>query len=119
MESKPNESLTIVMAAYNEEDSLPYGVQRALEFLETHVKDGELILVNDGSTDGTGAAIATMAAMESHVRAFHLSSNQGMGAALLLGFSEALKDWVTILPADCQLDPFELLDFFDVSDHAD
>lgn len=112
-------SLSIVMAAFNEEEALPACVARNLEFLRTQVTDGELIIVDDGSRDGTPALIDALAAEHPEVRAFHLEKNSGMGAALLRGFAEARKTWVTIMPADGQIDPFELADFFAVADDAD
>lgn len=112
-------SLTIVMAAFNEEDALPACVARNLEFLRAHIDDGELLIVDDGSRDGTGGLIDRLATEHPEIRAFHLERNSGMGAALLRGFSEARKQWVTIMPADGQIDPFELLDFFAVADDAD
>lgn len=112
-------SLSIVMAAYNEEEALPACVARTLDFLRQHATDGELIIVDDGSKDGTGPLIDRLAAEEPLIRAFHLERNSGMGAALLRGFAEARKTWVTIMPADGQIDAFELLDFFAVAHDAD
>lgn len=119
MALQPPISLTIVMAAYNEEDALPDCVARNLDFLRQHVDDGELIIVDDGSADGTPGLIDALAEAHDEVRACHLAQNSGMGAALLRGFSEASKEWVTIMPADGQIDPFELLGFFEVADDAD
>lgn len=107
------------MAAYNEEDALPACVARNLAFLREHVPDGELLIVDDGSKDGTGPLIDRLAAEHPEVQAFHLEKNSGMGAALLRGFAEASKTWVTIMPADGQIDPYELLDFFAVAEDAD
>ncbi|MCB9524963.1 MAG: glycosyltransferase family 2 protein [Myxococcales bacterium] len=107
------------MAAFNEEDALPECAARNLAFLREHVADGELIIVDDGSSDGTPALVDALAAEHPEVVGLHLAQNSGMGAALLRGFAEARKDWVTIMPADGQIDPYELLDFFAVADDAD
>lgn len=112
-------SLSIVMAAFNEEDALPACVDRNLAFLRAHVDDGELIIVDDGSSDGTPALIDALEAAHPEVRAVHLARNSGMGAALLAGFAVARKAWVTIMPADGQIDPFDLLEFFRVAPEAD
>ena len=106
-------SLSIVMAAFDEEDALPACVDRTLGFLREHIPDGELIIVDDGSRDGTPALIDRLAAVHpGRVVALHLEKNSGMGAALLRGFAAARKEWVTIMPADGQIDAYELLDFF-------
>ena len=105
-------SLSIVMAAFDEEDALPACVARTLAFLREHIPDGELVIVDDGSKDGTPALIDRLAAEHPEVVARHLARNSGMGAALLDGFAVARKTWVTIMPADGQIDAYELLDFF-------
>jgi len=113
------ESLTIVMAAFNEEEALPRCAERTLAFLRQHIEEGELIIVDDGSTDETWNVIESLEAREPEVRGFRLAKNSGMGAALLRGFTEARQEWITILPADGQLDAFELLGFFDAAREAD
>jgi glycosyltransferase involved in cell wall biosynthesis len=108
-------SLSIVMAAFDEEDALPACVERTLAFLGEHIPDGELIIVDDGSKDGTPALVDRLAGESQppgRVVALHLERQSGMGAALLRGFAAARKEWVTIMPADGQIDAFELLDFF-------
>jgi len=112
-------SLSIVMAAYNEEDALPECANRTLEFLRTHVADGELIIVNDGSADGTADLIDTLSRENPEVVGCHLQANSGMGAALLEGYAVAGKDWVAMMPADGQIDAFEFLGFFEVAKDAD
>ena len=112
-------SLTIVMAAFNEDEALPDCSARTLSFLREHVRDGELIIVNDGSSDGTPEFIDDLAAREPQVVALHLETNSGMGAALLAGYAAAEKDWVTMLPADGQLDAYELETFFKAAAEAD
>jgi dolichol-phosphate mannosyltransferase len=111
-------SLSIVMAAYNEEEALPACVERTLSFLREHVTDGELIIVNDGSNDGTANVIDDLAAANPEISGRHLAQNSGMGAALLDGYNVATRDWVTMLPADGQLDAYDLLGFFPATDDA-
>lgn len=112
-------SLTIVMAAYNEAEALPSCVARTLDFLRVHVEDGELVIVDDGSTDETAALIDRLADDHAEVTSLHLERNSGMGAALLRGFGQATKTWVTIMPADGQIDAFDLLEFFPATHGAD
>jgi glycosyltransferase involved in cell wall biosynthesis len=115
----PSESLTIVVAAFNEEGAIEPCLRRCLAFLCEHIEEGEVIVVDDGSTDRTGGIIDELAAEEPEVRAFHLPRNMGMGAALLRGYGEARGQWVTMLPGDGQLDPYELLGFFAAAEEAD
>lgn len=112
-------SLSIVMAAYNEAEALPKAVADVLSFLRSHTDHGELIIVDDGSTDGSDLLIDRLALEHKEIIPLHLKRNQGMGAALLLGFSRATRDWVTILPGDGQIDPNDLLLFFEQAENAD
>lgn len=101
------------MAAFNEEAALPACAARTLAYLDGRGAPGELIIVNDGSRDGTRRVIDDLAAARpDRVRAVHRVQNGGMGAALLDGFAVARHSWVTIMPADGQIDPFEIDAFF-------
>ena len=112
-------SLSIVMAAFNEEEALPACVERTLTFLRTHVEDGELVIVNDGSTDGTPEVLDALAEANPEIVARHLLHNSGMGAALIDGYRVAGKTWIAMMPSDGQIDPYDFLDFFDVTESAD
>lgn len=111
-------SLTLVLPAFDEEDALPITVDRVRAFFAAHVGDPELIIVDDGSRDGTGALIDDMAARWPEVVALHLPENRGMGAALQKGYAAASKEWVTMLPADGQIDPGSLLAFFEAAERT-
>ena len=113
------ESLTIVMAAFNEEDALPECAARTIAFLDEHIRDGQLIIVNDGSSDRTASIIDALAAQHGCVVAHHLPENAGMGAALLAGYARADKEWFAMMPADGQIDPYEFAGFFCHADESD
>jgi glycosyltransferase involved in cell wall biosynthesis len=96
------------MVAYNEEACLPAAAEQTLAFLRQRVEDPELILVNDGSLDATGAQADALAGQECWVRACHHAVNRGAGAALRTGFAAAAREWVVIMPADGQIDPYQI-----------
>src|SRR6266436_4097394 len=79
-----NHVLSVMIPAFNEE--------RTLDVMLNHVLDrpevGEVVAVDDGSTDGTWAIMSRYAASDSRVRAFHLDANQGKGAALRRAIAE-------------------------------
>ena len=112
-------SLSAVMAAYDEAENLRPVVAEVLAFLREQVADPELIIVDDGSTDGTGPIADDLARVEPGVIAVHHDRNRGIGAALKTGFARATKQWVTILPADGQIAPWEIALFFDDALDAD
>ncbi len=95
--------LSIVIPVFNEAGTVAALIEkvRALEL------DKELIIVNDGSTDGTRQALAPYERGVDGVRVHHSPVNLGKGASVRIGFSFAQGDIVTIQDADLELDPAE------------
>jgi glycosyltransferase involved in cell wall biosynthesis len=88
--------------AYNEARSLE---ATCVEILETVAAIGvptELLIVNDGSTDGTLELAEGIAARHKQARVIHHPLNRGLGGVYRTGFSEAHGDLVTFFPADGQ-----------------
>ena len=100
MEAK--ECLSVVMPVYNEEKSIVEIINRVLKQPEV----GELIAVNDGSTDKSFEAMQVFA-NNPKVRLLNQPENRGKGAAIIRGFQEAKCDFVIIQDADFEYDPSE------------
>src|SRR5262249_7680581 len=96
--------LSLVLPAYNEEAVISRAVTEAVEALATLRLRFEVIVVNDGSTDRTGAISEELAGERPCVRVFHHERNRGYGAALRTGFEAAWFDHVAFTDADCQFD---------------
>jgi glycosyltransferase involved in cell wall biosynthesis len=97
-------SVTVVIPCYNEVDTIAEVLQR----VENVGIANEIIIVDDGSTDGTRAVLATIAAEEhQHLRIVYHERNQGKGAALRTGFSAAKSDVIIVQDADFEYDPRE------------
>jgi len=108
-------SVSVVMFAYNEEANIRACMEEALEFLAGATSDYELILVDDGSSDGTADAAREVAAEHpGHVQVVSYRPNRGIGGALKSGYAVATKDWISCLPADGQVPPSGLQNLFDV-----
>jgi glycosyltransferase involved in cell wall biosynthesis len=102
--------LTIVIPALNEEESIGSTVQRCLEAREHicwagNVRDVEVIVVNDGSTDRTAEIAGEIAARDPRVSVINFVKNRGYGAALKEGFRQGKGELVSFLDADGTCDP--------------
>jgi len=97
-------SLSIVLPAYNEDAVIGATLEQVLNVLEAWVKDFEVIVVNDGSTDSTGAIISTIMETEPRVRVVTHERNQGYGSALADGFAAATKELTFFMDSDGQFD---------------
>jgi glycosyltransferase involved in cell wall biosynthesis len=95
-----NVCLSIVMPVYNERATLAEIIRR----VRAVPIDKEIIIVDDGSTDGTRELLQGMAG-EPGVRIFFHPENRGKGAALKTGFLEAKGDIVLVQDADLEYDP--------------
>ena len=101
--------LSIVVPCFNEEACLPELRQRlAAAALQAVGDDYELVLINDGSSDGSWPIMQRMAAEDPHVVAVNLSRNHGHQLALTAGLDLCRGDIILIIDADLQ-DPPELL----------
>jgi dolichol-phosphate mannosyltransferase len=99
--------LSIVAPCYNEEQGLSEFVRRATAAAKGLGIAYELVLVNDGSRDGTWRQMQELAAADPHIVAVNLSRNHGHQLALSAGLSVCLGERILIIDADLQ-DPPEL-----------
>ena len=94
-------SLAVVIPAFNEARTLEVILNRVLERPEV----GEVIAVDDGSTDQTWDILSRFAGKDSRLRIFRQESNQGKGAALRRAISEVRMPFALVQDADLEYDP--------------
>jgi len=99
---------SIVAPIYNEIDNLPELYRRVKEVMDSAGEPWELILVDDGSTDGSTDKIRELAAMDKTVRPVIFARNFGHQVAITAGWDYARGDAVVIIDADLQ-DPPEVI----------
>ncbi len=104
----PVTSLSVFFPCYNERESIREMTKKALSVAADICSDFEIILVDDGSTDGTAELADDLANEHPTVRVIHHLKNQGYGAALQSGFRAAVKDYVFYTDGDGQFDLGEL-----------
>jgi glycosyltransferase involved in cell wall biosynthesis len=97
-------SVSIIVPAYNEEEGVSTTLAAVKRAMSQQPVEYELIVVDDGSTDGTADAVLQQAG----VRLIQLNTNRGYGAALKSGIRQARHDWIAIIDADGSYPPSTL-----------
>jgi glycosyltransferase involved in cell wall biosynthesis len=96
--------LSILMPVYNEQASVANAVKQALDV--SYPCEIELVIVDDGSRDGTGDVLAAID--DTRVRVYTHPRNRGKGAAIQTAAANATGDYMVILDADLEYDPQDI-----------
>ena len=118
MSGSPVGRVVVVIPTYNERDNLEWIVDR----LRAAVPDADVLVVDDGSPDGTGDVADRLAAGDAAVSVVHRTEKAGLGAAYLHGFRVALQrgyDVVGEMDADGSHQPEQLRSLLDALPGAD
>ena len=100
--------LSVVVPVFNEEDSLPELHRRLGAVLDAVPDPGEIVFVNDGSSDRSGELLEEIQTSDPRVTVVELAYNAGQHAAVLAGFQISRGDVVVTLDADLQNPPEEI-----------
>ncbi len=100
------QKLSIIIPAYNEQATIEEVLKRVLRENVPHVKK-EVIVVNDGSSDGTRTILEKVKKKEKSVHILHHENNRGKGAAIRTGIEHSSGDFILIQDADMEYDPKE------------
>lgn len=111
--------LSVVVPAYEEEKRLPAAFDEMLPYLRTFPEPWELVIVDDGSKDGTAALVEAWSRKEPRIRLVRLPRNQGKGAAVREGMLAAKGDWRLFRDADSSTAMSELEKFLPLMVGAD
>ena len=101
-------AVTVLMPAYNEAPNLALMVPRTIQMLEAVAPSYELVVVDDGSHDGTAELIAELRKDHPELRLLRLRRNYGKSTALQAGFDHARGDVIVLMDADGQDQPEEV-----------
>ena len=101
--------LSLIVPVYNEEENLPILFEDIRQVLQPLPHDWEVVFVDDGSQDGSLAALRILAEKDAaHVRVVILRRNFGQTAAIAAGIDHAGGEIIVLLDADMQNDPADI-----------
>ncbi len=95
--------ISIILPCLNEEDNVELVVTDVFKWFNNENLDGEVIAVNDGSEDQTGALLDRMAVSNDKLSVIHHNENKGHGIALFSGFSQAQGEIWGMMDSDGQM----------------
>ena len=104
--------LSVVIPAYNEEETVPIAAETILRVLDEASIPCELVFVDDGSSDGTWKRVGAVCAREKRVRGLRFSRNFGKESALLAGIKYAAGDCCVTIDCDLQHPPEKIADMY-------
>jgi glycosyltransferase involved in cell wall biosynthesis len=102
------EEISAFFPCYNDAATIASMVTLTLTTIDDVGAVGSVVVINDGSTDGSAKVLTELAAREPRLRIVTHERNSGYGAVLLSGFASATKQWVFYTDGDAQYDPSEL-----------
>lgn len=111
--------LTIIIPAYNEDRKLSKTVEEAISAARAELSAFEVVIVNDGSTDGTAEVADEMARRYDEVSVIHQPRNMGVGAAYTTGLERASFPLITLIPGDNAFEKSGVVDVFRAAGTAD
>ena len=106
MEKNPDKKigLSVVLPMYNERDNIKHTLEVLEQNLTGHQFDYEIIVSNDGSTDGSDGVVNGLAGLNKKIRLVGYQKNKGYGCALRNGFKNATKEFILYTDADLPCD---------------
>ncbi len=111
-------TMSVVVPAYTEMGNLESAVQDVVRALHTF-DDYEVIIVNDGSQDGTGEVAERLAETFDHVRVIHHEQNRGFSASYQTGLQHARMEYFTFVPGDHEVAAESVEEIFNAVGKAD
>lgn len=112
-------SVSVIVAAYNEEASIGPVIDEAVAVLDETGRDYEILVIDDGSVDRTGAIADEAAAANARVRVIHHRPNKGLGECYRTAFDNVRCEYITVLPGDGEIPATTIATFLEKVGDAD
>ena len=111
--------ISVIAPVYNERENIRNFISKTEEVLKKSFNSYEIILIDDGSTDGSDKLLDEEASKNGHVKAFHFTTNNGQTAALGAGFKLCTGDIVVTMDSDLQTNPEDIYTLLPYLDNYD
>ena len=105
--------LSVVMPAYNEGSHIYNNLKEVSQIIAGFMKNYEIVVVNDGSSDNTKAEIVRCMREDSHIHAVSYKTNKGKGNAIKRGVMKAEGDYIAFLDSDLDLPADQIEKYMD------
>jgi len=115
--SRPD--ISFIMPCYNEEAIVAYTINKLMTAFSNGGYRLELVAVDNGSHDGTGKILRSLAARNPGIVVHRVEKNQGYGYGVLCGIPLCTARWIGIIPADGQVDAEDVVRLFDTVSSTD
>lgn len=102
------ERISVIAPVYNEKENIKRFIEKVEIALKKRFDSYEIILIDDGSTDGSKELLDREAERNGHVKVYHFTKNNGQTAALAAGFKVCTGDFVVTMDSDLQTDPEDI-----------
>jgi len=112
-------SLSVIMPALNEEKNILLATKNVLDAFDDFKITGEIIVINDGSTDGTENLVTDLMKSESRVRMVKHDSPKGIGVSFWDGVDHAEGEAVIMMPGDNENDSWEIFRYYRLLEQVD
>src|SRR5215831_20935523 len=100
--------ISIIIPVYNERGAIPELCRGLQDVLSGLTKSAEILFIDDGSKDGSGAVLDELAQSDARVQVLHLRRNYGQTAAIMAGFQHCTGDVIIPMDGDGQNDPADI-----------
>lgn len=102
------ERISVIAPVYNEKENIKRFIEKVEIALKKRFDSYEIILIDDGSTDGSKELLDREAKRNGHVKVYHFTKNNGQTAALAAGFKVCTGNFVVTMDSDLQTDPEDI-----------
>lgn len=111
--------LSVVVPIYNEEENIRLLYETIINSMRGQLEHFEIILVNDGSTDGSFQILENIARQDTRVHIIHFEKNYGQTTAIFAGMKKAAGKYIALMDADLQTNPVDIFTLYPYLDEYD